>query len=160
MNGSELTCVRFAPTGSGGGVTEETGADDPEHPARAIISKASKGTGIALWQRGSTIFLVTDLVLTPPTGSVLENEKAADLIIGGLISNFNQIRGCRSYCGTTLNYFALRLAARREGGVTPFSGSSFSILSESLWRGLSPAEVSTAPCADTVNPCAVNIASL
>ena len=58
------------------------------------------------------------------------------------------------------DYFALFFAARREGGITPFSGLSFSILSESLCSGLSPAEDRIAPSVGTVNPCAVYIASL
>ena len=48
----------------------------------------------------------------------------------------------------------------RRGGIAPFSGRSFSILSERACRGLSPADESTAPVAGTVNPAAVYIASL
>src|SRR5271155_2259676 len=56
-------------------------------------------------------------------------------------------------------YFELRLAARFEGGTTPFSGCSFSIGSERLCSGLSPAEENCGPASGTVNPCAVYMAS-
>jgi len=52
-------------------------------------------------------------------------------------------------------YFALRLARRRSGGLTPFSGTSCSILSESLCNGLSFADESCRPAAAAVSPCAV-----
>lgn len=42
----------------------------------------------------------------------------------------------------------------------PFSGRSFSIGSESLCSGLSPAEDNCGPVSGTVNPCAVFVASL
>src|SRR5271154_2188198 len=56
-------------------------------------------------------------------------------------------------------YFELRLAARFEGGTTPFSGRSFSIGSERLCSGLSPAEENCGPASATVKPCAVYMAS-
>src|ERR1700733_6979760 len=42
-------------------------------------------------------------------------------------------------------YFELRLSTRFDGGTTPFSGRSFSIASERLWSGFSPAEENCGP---------------
>ena len=63
------------------------------------------------------------------------------------------------FSSTAVPYFELRLAARFEGGI-PLSGFSFSIGSESLCNGLSPAEDNCGPVSGTVKPCAVNVASL
>ena len=48
------------------------------------------------------------------------------------------------------SYFTLR--RRCCGGITPFSGSSRSILSDSLCKGLSAADENCRPAADTVSP--------
>jgi hypothetical protein len=58
--GSELTGVRFAPTGFWGGVTEEDGEEEPEQPTSTIVNNTNQQNGIALWQKRSPIFLVTD----------------------------------------------------------------------------------------------------
>src|SRR5579863_5626459 len=57
-------------------------------------------------------------------------------------------------------YFELSFAARLDGGITPFSGRSFSIASERLCSGRSCAEESCGPAVATVRFVAVYIASL
>jgi len=69
-------------------------------------------------------------------------------------------RAAVSRCEALRFYFELRFAARFEGGTTPFSGRSFSITSESLCSGLSPAEDDCGPVSGTLSPCATFIASL
>ena len=48
------------------------------------------------------------------------------------------------------NHFTLLLALRRDGGITPFSGTSFSIVSDSLCSGLSPTDDNCRPAAFAV----------
>ncbi len=60
MYGSELTCMRFAPTGFPGcvGVEEDDDEDDPEHPASASVHKASKKKNAVLAQETSTLIAI------------------------------------------------------------------------------------------------------
>ena len=46
-----------------------------------------------------------------------------------------------------------RYLLRRNGGITPFSGGSFSIRSDILCSGLSPADDNCGPAVATVSPC-------
>src|SRR5215468_7643818 len=57
------------------------------------------------------------------------------------------------------DYFELRRARWRLGGTTPFSGTSLSILSVCLCKGLSSAEENCWPDTLTASPDAVYIAS-
>src|SRR3974390_2673997 len=140
--GSELTCVRFAPTGFPGCVTVVVGGvEELEHPRNHTINKESTEATAVLGQGTSNTVLI--IWKTEPQ-LALRHEEAADSMIGGFSAHVNY-------------YFLL---PRSPGGTTPFSGCSFSIFSESLCRGLSPLEDNTAGSAGAVNPCAVNIASL
>jgi hypothetical protein len=86
VNGSELTCVRFDPTGFPGGVTvvvDDEEDDDPEHPATARVSASanhpSPKARPTFPQEPPTELIIPDF----PAGEELIEIQAPILIIGG-----------------------------------------------------------------------------
>ena len=77
-------------------------------------------------------------------GTGFHPQKSRRLRIGGSMFNSNTF--------LLRTYFELRFAAFFEGGITPFSGLSFSITSVRWCNGLSFAEENCGPASGTVKP--------
>jgi hypothetical protein len=70
--GSELTCVRFAPTGFPGGVWDDEDEDeeDPEHPTSASIHAASRETTTVLLQKTSNLVPIVRRPVRPYSAAI------------------------------------------------------------------------------------------
>src|SRR6266567_5624299 len=80
--GSELICVRFAPTGFPGCSTVE---EDPEQPTRASVHNPSRETATALIRKKSTLVSI----IQESVCSKKARFERCGSIIGGTTANVN-----------------------------------------------------------------------